>query len=137
MKRRDFLTRIGIATAALPSLAHAQAGRVPRVGVLWHAGSADEEGAYYTGLLEGFRALGYVDGRNIILEHRFPNEMPERFRSMVAELVALKVNVLITVGTQTAPYARDATTSIPVVLSSFPTLWGAISSTALRGQGEI
>jgi putative ABC transport system substrate-binding protein len=120
MKRRDFLTLIGSAIAALPSLGHAQAGRVPRVGVLWHAGSADEEGAYYTGLLEGFRALGYVDGRNIILEHRFPNEMPERFRSMVAELVALKVNVLVTVGTQTAPYARDATTSIPVIFIFVP-----------------
>src|SRR6187455_1852705 len=120
MKRRDFLSLVGSAIAALPALAHAQAGRVPRVGVLWHAGSADEEGAYYTGLLEGFRALGYVDGRNIILEHRFPNEMPERFRSMVAELVALNVNVLVTVGTQTAPYARDATTSIPVVFIFVP-----------------
>jgi putative tryptophan/tyrosine transport system substrate-binding protein len=74
----------------------------------------------YTGLLEGFRDLGYVDGRNIILEHRFPNEMPERFRSMSAELVALKVDVLVTVGTQTAPYARDATTSIPVVFIFVP-----------------
>ena len=117
MKRRDFLTLIG---AALPSLANAQSSRAPRVGVLWHAGSAAEEGPYYTGLLEGFRTLGYVDGRNIILEHRFPNEMPERFRSMVAELVALKVDVLVTVGTQTAPYARDATTSIPVVFIFVP-----------------
>ena len=120
MRRRDFLAAICGAIATLPSLARAQASRIPRVGVLWHAGSAAEEGSYYTGLLEGFRDLGYVEGRNIILEHRFPNEMPERFRSMVAELVALKVDVLVTVGTQTAPYARNATTSIPVVFIFVP-----------------
>jgi putative tryptophan/tyrosine transport system substrate-binding protein len=120
MRRRDFITLICGAIVALPNFAHAQASKIPRIGVLWHAGSADEEGSYYTGLLEGFRGLGYVDGQNIILEHRFPNEEPERFRSMVAELVALKVDVLVTVGTQTAPYARKATTTIPVVFIFVP-----------------
>ena len=77
MDRRTFLHGMAGGLLAAPLAAEAQqAGRVPRVGVLWHAGSADEEGAYYTGLLEGFRDLGYVDGRNVILEHRFPNEMP-------------------------------------------------------------
>ncbi len=94
MDRRAFIgTLVGTVIGAPLAAAAQQAGRVPRVGVLWHAGSADEEGSYYTGLLEGFRDLGYVDGRNVILEHRFPNEMPERFRSMTAELVALKVDV--------------------------------------------
>lgn len=120
MKRRDFLPLICGAIATLPRLAHAQTGRIPRIGILWHAGSAEEEGAYYTGLRQGFRDLGYVEGRNINFDHRFPNEMPERFRSMIAELVALKVDVLVTVGTQTAPYARDATTSIPVVFIFVP-----------------
>jgi len=120
MKRRDFLPLICGAIATLPRLAHAQTGRIPRIGILWHAGSAEEEGAYYTGLRQGFRDLGYVEGRNIHFDHRFPNEMPERFRSMIAELVALKVDVLMTVGTQTAPYARDATTSIPVVFIFVP-----------------
>jgi putative ABC transport system substrate-binding protein len=120
MQRREFLPYICGAIAALPELARAQTGKIPRIGVLWHAGSAEEEGAYYTGLRQGFQDLGYVEGRNIHFHHRFPNEMPERFRSMVAELVALKVDVLVTVGTQTAPYARDATTSIPVVFIFVP-----------------
>jgi len=120
MRRRDFLPLICGGIAALPSLVHAQTRGIPRIGVLWHAGSAEEEGSYYTGLLQGFRDLGYVEGRNINFNHRFPNEMPERFRSMVAELIALKVDVLVTVGTQTAPYARDATTSIPVVFIFVP-----------------
>lgn len=120
MKRRDLIPLVCGAIAALPRLARAQAGRIPRIGVLWHAGSAEEEGAYYTGLRQGFQDLGYVEGRNIHFDHRFPNEMPERFRSMVGELVALKVDVLVAVGTQTAPYARDATKSIPVVFIFVP-----------------
>jgi putative ABC transport system substrate-binding protein len=137
MDRRTFLHGMagGLLTAPLAAAAQ-QAGRVPRVGVLWHAGSADEEGSYYTGLLEGFRDLGYVDGRNVILEHRFPNEMPERFRSMTAELVALKVDVLVTVGTQTAPYARDATTSIPVVFIFVPDPVGSKFVDSLRRPGR-
>jgi putative ABC transport system substrate-binding protein len=120
MDRRDFFPLLSGALAALPLLAHAQTRRTPRIGVLWHAGSAEEEGAYFTGLRQGFRDLGYVEGRNVHFEHRFPNELPERFRSMMAELVALQVDVLITVGTQTAPYARDATTSIPVAFIFVP-----------------
>lgn len=120
MRRRDSLILFCGAIIALLRPAHAQGRKVPRVGVLWHAGSAAEEGAYYRGLVEGFRDLGYVNGRNITLEHRFPNEMPDRFRSMAAELVGLNVDVLVTVGTQTAPYARDATTTIPVVFLFVP-----------------
>src|SRR5262249_954609 len=62
-----------------------------------------------------FRALGYIDGHNIILEHRFPNEMPERFRSMAAELVSLNVDVLVSSGNNAASYAKNATATIPVV----------------------
>jgi putative tryptophan/tyrosine transport system substrate-binding protein len=136
MKRRDLLPLVCGGMAALPSLALAQAGRVPRIGVLWHAGSAEEEGAYYTGLLQGFRDLGYDEGRNISIVHRFPNEMPERFRSIVSELVALKVDVLITVGTQTAPYARDATTSIPVVFIFVPDPVGSRFVVSLARPGR-
>ena len=137
MERRTFLALLPGSLLAAPQAAEAQqANRIPRVGVLWHAGSADEEGSYYTGLLEGFRDLGYVDGRNIILEHRFPNEMPDRFRSMSAELVALKVDVLVTVGTQTAPYARDVTTSIPVVFIFVPDPVGSKFVDSLRRPGR-
>jgi ABC-type uncharacterized transport system substrate-binding protein len=137
MERRTFFGMIAGSLLGAPLAVEAQeTGRIPRVGVLWHAGSADEEGSYYTGLLEGFRDLGYVDGRNIILEHRFPNEMPERFRSMSAELVALKVDVLVTVGTQTAPYARDATTSIPVVFIFVPDPVGSNFVDSLRRPGR-
>ena len=118
MRRREFIGLSGL--FAVPGLVLAQAGRTPRVGILWHAGSAEEEGRYFTAIVEGFRDLGYERGRNIVLEHRFPNEIPERFRAMAAELVGLKVDVLVAVGTQTAPYAKKATSTVPVVFLFVP-----------------
>jgi putative ABC transport system substrate-binding protein len=117
MRRREFITLLTSSAAAWPLTARAQqpAKKIPRIGVLWHAGSAEEEGPYFRALLEGFRGLGYVEGRNITLEHRFPNEMPERFKSMAVELVSLNVDVLVCVGNNTAPYGKNATKTIPVV----------------------
>jgi ABC-type uncharacterized transport system substrate-binding protein len=115
MRRRDFISVLSGA-AAWPLAVRAQErGRVPRVGVLWHAASAEEEGALFTGLVDGFRALGYIDGQTIILEHRFPNETPERFTSMAAELVSLNVDVIVSSGNNAAAYAKKATTTIPWV----------------------
>jgi putative ABC transport system substrate-binding protein len=114
-ERRAFITLIGGA-AAWPLAARAQnTNRRPRVGVLWHAANAEEEGPYFKALVEGFAALGYVDGHTITLHHRFPNETPELFQRMAADLVALKSDVLVSVGNVASPYARSATETIPVV----------------------
>jgi putative tryptophan/tyrosine transport system substrate-binding protein len=116
VRRREFMFALGGAATVWPLAVRAQdKRRVPKVGVLWHAGNAEEEGPLFTTLVEGFRKLGYIDGQTIILEHRFPNEIPERFRSMAAELVALKVDVLMSSGNNAAPYAKNATATIPVV----------------------
>ena len=81
IERRKFLAALGGSAAAWPLAARAQGrSHIPKIGVLWHAGSAQEEGPLFIGLVEGFRKIGYEDGRNITLEHRFPNEIPERFK---------------------------------------------------------
>ncbi len=78
MRRRKFITLIGGLAAAWTLAALGQpTKKMPKVGVLWHAGSADQEAPYFGSLLEGFKSLGYVDGRNIKFEHRFPNEIQE------------------------------------------------------------
>jgi putative ABC transport system substrate-binding protein len=119
--RRHFIMLLGGAATGWPLVARAQQARgAPRIGVLWHAGSAEEEGPYFTSLLQGFRDLGYVEGKTITFEHRFPNEMPDRFTSMAAELVALDVDVLVSVGNVASPYAKNATTTIPVVFVIVP-----------------
>jgi putative tryptophan/tyrosine transport system substrate-binding protein len=116
VERREFITLLGGAAVACPIVARAQVKRpIPRIGVLWHAANAKEEGPLFTALVEGFKDLGYVEGRTIILDHRFPNEMPDRFKSMAAELVSLNVDVIVSSGNNATPYAKDATTTIPVV----------------------
>src|SRR5947209_8193811 len=113
MRRRDFILLVGGITHAVQHLARAQqAGKMPLVGYLWHAASAEEEGPYYRALIEGFTRLGYVPGRDVILEHRFPNETPDLFRSMAAELVALKPDVLMG-GAVASTYLKRATSTIP------------------------
>jgi putative ABC transport system substrate-binding protein len=108
------------ATSLASTVAHAQKSKAPRVGILWHAADAEAQGACFTALVQGFRDLGYADGQDILLEHRFAGEMPEKFRDLAAELVALDIDVLVTVGPQTAPYAKIATTTIPTVFMGVP-----------------
>ena len=121
MRRREFITLIGATTIGYPLAARPQGrGRIQGVGVLWHAANADEEQPYFRILTEGLRELGYIEGRNIILEHRFPNEIPERFKSMATELVSLNVDVLVSSGAVASLALRDATKKIPIVFIFVP-----------------
>jgi putative tryptophan/tyrosine transport system substrate-binding protein len=81
MRKRDFIKAIG-ASVAWPVAAFAQQSKnTPTVGVLWHAGNAEEEDVYLSVLVKALNDLGYVEGKNIHLDHRFPAENPERFRT--------------------------------------------------------
>jgi putative tryptophan/tyrosine transport system substrate-binding protein len=122
MQRREFVALIGgMAVAALPVAARGQpAKRIPKVGVLWHAGSAEEEAIYMRALSEGFSSLGHIEGKSVILEHRFPDERPERFVSMARELADLPVDVLVAVTQPAALAAAAATTKIPIVFTHVP-----------------
>jgi putative ABC transport system substrate-binding protein len=120
MKRREFIAIVG-ATAAWPiTVRSQQPNKISTIGVLWHAGNAQEEGPYLEAVRQGLRDLGYVEGENLKLENRFPNEKPERFRSMVAELVSLKPNVLLAAGASAAMTAKNATTTTPIVFIVVP-----------------
>ena len=115
MRRRDFIKAVGgISVGWLPP-AYAQHTKTPRVGVLWHAGSAEEESIGLGALTRAFSDLGYVDGKNIALHHRYPAETPERFASLSAELVAIPVDVLVAVTGPAALAAQRATATIPIV----------------------
>jgi len=122
MKRREFITALGgvAAIAAWPLAAHGQQAGVRKIGVLWHAASAEEEGAYLGALREGLADLGHIEGENITLENRFPAEKSERFISFAAELAQLKPDVLVAVSRPAAMAAQRATTTIPIVFSLVP-----------------
>lgn len=106
MRRRDFIAGLGLSTA-LPKLTQAQqAGRIPIVGILWHAGSPQEEGILYDAMKAGFTALGYVADKNVVFEERFPGETPGRFEKFANELVALKPDVIVAVAMRQECFQR-------------------------------
>jgi putative ABC transport system substrate-binding protein len=112
MRRRDFIM-VGGAAVAWPFAARAQQKpRVPTVGILWHAGSAEEEAIFLTQIQEGLRALGYVEGHNITLVNTFADEQYERFSSNAVGLVRRKVDVLVAVSLPAALAAQRATKTI-------------------------
>src|SRR3954451_11119228 len=116
MRRRDFIKAVGgISVGWLPPAYAQRTNKTPRVGVLWHAGSAEEETIGLGALTQAFNDLGYVDGKNIALHHRYPAETPERFASLSAELVAIPVDVLVAVTAPAALAAQRATATIPIV----------------------
>src|SRR5262245_27532410 len=116
MKRRQFITLIGGAAAAWPFAAHAQQSKnIPTVGVLWHAGSAEEEDIYLSVLVKAFHDLGYDEGKNIHFDHRFPAETPDRFRTLAQELVDEKPDAIIAVTVLGAVELKKLTDTIPIV----------------------
>jgi putative ABC transport system substrate-binding protein len=119
MKRRQFITLIGGAAAGWPLAVRAQqlSNKIPVVGVLWHAGSTEEEGVYFSVLVKTFNDLGYVEGKNIHLDHRFPNENPDRFRTLAQELVGLRPDVIMTTSTLGTAEVKRATATIPIVFA--------------------
>jgi putative ABC transport system substrate-binding protein len=115
MRRRDFITLVGSA-AALPFTAYAQKS-MPVIGFLAF-GVPDPSAPNISAFRQGLAGLGYVEGRNILIESRWAEGKPERFPALAAELVALKVDVLLTAGgTLAALAAKQATTTIPIVFS--------------------
>ena len=117
MRRREFIMLLGGTAAAWPLPSRAQhRNAMPRVGVLWHAANAKEEAEYLGALTKAFQELGYFEGKNIELDHRFPAEQPERFRSVAQELAESKVDVIVAVTGFGAREAKRATGNIPIVV---------------------
>jgi putative tryptophan/tyrosine transport system substrate-binding protein len=137
MKRRQFITLVGGAAAAWPLAARAQqsSNNIPVVGVLWHAGSAEEEEVYLSVLVKAFNDLGYVEGKNIHLDLRFPAENPERFRILARELVEAKPGVIIAVTLLGALELKKATSTIPIVFVLVPDPIGSGLAESLARPG--
>ena len=114
MRRRTVLL---VGLLALPMEAITQpAGRVARIGFV--GASAPDPGVLRTWvepLRLGLRELGYVEGRNFSIEFRWSEGKPERLPGLIAELIALAPDVLVTIGPRVAVLAKDATTTISVV----------------------
>ena len=120
MNRRAFITLLGNA-AAWPLAAQAQqsrqsTGRVPRIGFLGSATAVGSAKAIDM-LRMGLREFGYVEGQNIVIEFRWAEERYDRLPQLVRELIATRVDLLITHGTPGTRAARQASSTIPIVMA--------------------
>ena len=132
MKRRGFITLLGGA-AAWPLAARAQP-KLPRVGFMGNS-TATLEANLVGAFRDGLRELGYEEGRNIIIEYRWADGKYERFPALVAELIAAKVDVIVTAGTPAALAVKKATTTVPLVMVAVgdPVGTGLVPSLARPG----
>ena len=132
MKRREFLAFLAV-VAALPLEASAQS-RIPRIGFMGNS-TAALEANLLDAFREGLRELGYEEGRNIIIEYRWADGKYEQFPVLVAELIASKVDVIVTAGTPAALAVKKATTAVPLVMVAVgdPVGTGLVPSLARPG----
>jgi putative ABC transport system substrate-binding protein len=131
--RRTFLGTLAGGLLAAPFAAEAQpAAQVPRIGYLALNPAANPH--LHEAFRQGLRDLGYVEGRNIVIEYRDAEGKPERLPALAAELVALKVAVLVAQPTVTALAAKRATRTIPIVFPvAEPVTSGLVTSLARPG----
>jgi putative ABC transport system substrate-binding protein len=117
MDRRTFLAGAGAVLLAAPLAAEAQqATKVPRIGYLGLNRAASPH--LTEAFLHGLRDLGYVEGRNVVIEYRDAEGKIERFPALAAELAALRVDVFVTAGgTPAALAAKQATRTLPIVFA--------------------
>ena len=136
--RRAFIVMVSLTLVAAPSAAHAQpAEKAVRIGYLSIGGAGTS--AVYARPLEAFRQrlreLGWVEGRNLVIEYRFADGRAERLPGLADELVRLKVDLIYAVPTPAALAAKKATSSIPIVGMSLtePVAVGLVTSLARPG----
>ena len=118
MKRREFITLLG-GVAAWPVAARAQQrSKIPRIGYL---DPLSRSNRMAVGWVETFRSglhdLGYVENKNIMIEYRWSEGKYEQLAALTAELVHLGIDVLVTYGTPATRAAKQATTSVPIVMA--------------------
>ncbi len=142
MDRRTFLAMgvTGLLAAQRAGQAQ-QAGKVYRVGLILVTAPVSEMAGpepanpLARGFVQGLRALGYVEGQNLILERRSAEGRYERFGEIVAELVSLRAEVIVTTGTPMTRVAKAVTTTVPIVMTGVtnPVGEGIVQSLARPG----
>src|SRR5215469_14581159 len=135
MTRRASMILLGGAAVAWPLAGRAQqpAG-VARIGILSDTGSPPTP--FESPFTQGLRDLGYVEGRNFVIERRYAEtKRYETLPSLAAELVGLQPDVILAIGTAAARAAKDATQTIPIVFtrSADPVGFGLVDSLARPG----
>jgi putative ABC transport system substrate-binding protein len=135
-KRREFLLAAAAAVVA-PHQVAAQPAKARRIGFLG-SGSAAAMVQPIEALKAGLRELGYVEGKNITVEYRWGDGKPERLAEFAAELLRLKVELIVVWGTPAALAVKQASTAVPIVMVSVgdPVSTGLVAELA-RPRGNV
>src|SRR6516164_8344252 len=112
--RRVFIAGLG-SGAAWPVVARAQQAAMPVIGLL-DSRSPETEREGVPAFQQGLAGIGYVEGRNVIVEYRWADNHDDRLSALAADLVRRRVAVIVALGTTTALAAKAATQTIPIVL---------------------
>lgn len=134
MRRREFILSAAMMAAGWPLAARAQrVPRIPRLGVLLF--STPQTDPQFASFRQSFGDLNYVDGRNVVFDHRSAEGQPERLAALAAELVGAKPDVLLAIGGDVAPFAGKATQTVPIVfvMSVDPVQSGMVASLGRPG----
>jgi putative ABC transport system substrate-binding protein len=132
MKRRELFALLGGALASAPLAALAEGSKPPVVGVLSPEGPTTGN---VDGLIRGLRELGYAEGRNIRFEYRWAEGRFDRLADLAAELIRLKVDVIVAFVTQAAEAAKNQTSTIPIVMVGVADPIGAKLAISLARPG--
>ena len=117
MDRRTFVSTAAGALLVKAYSAHSQqANKIPRIGVL-HPGASADVVQFVEAFREGLREHGYVEGQNIVVERRLGESRPERIAELAAELVRLKVDVIVTSSDVAVAAVKRQTQTIPIVMA--------------------
>jgi len=131
------IVAFSVAFAMCGAVAEAQQPKkAPRIGFLWAGtGSNPLSAPRHDAFRQGLRDLGYVEGKNIVIESRFAEGKPDRYPGLAAELVRLKVDVIVTSGPAATHAAKEATNTIPIVMANDadPVGTGIVASLARPG----
>jgi putative ABC transport system substrate-binding protein len=135
VKRRKLIATLGAATVSWPLSTPAQQKRMSVIGFLI-LGRSEMANRFDAGFRQGLHETGYVEGENVKIENRGAEGKPERLPALAAELVALKVDLIVTAGgTLSALAAKQATTTVPIVFVGVgdPVAEGIVTSLARPG----
>ena len=136
-KRRKILVALGASALAVPfGVIAQQQGKVWRIGFLWESGQSDLDSVQkYEAFKAGMFALGYVEGKNIAFEHRSAQNDPARLSPLAAELLAAKVDLIVSTGTPSAEAARKLTRELPILITTAGNPVGSGLAASLRRPG--
>jgi ABC-type uncharacterized transport system substrate-binding protein len=138
MSKKTFGLALSALLCALCSSAAAQHPKIPRIGYISPGGDPDAPGFQVEAFRRGLQDLGYVEGKNILIEYRYAEGKPDRRLSLVRELVQLKVDVLVLTSLDSIREAKQVTKLIPIVMVATvdPVSAGLVDSLA-RPRGNI